>query len=91
MVGPHGSMRPRWPDAPGDCLWLQSHRGDERFFGNVGLAEPAPSVHPSGEASTTRAIAEVGWRADFRIETDSKRLPLAFAFARFGIPRNRAP
>jgi hypothetical protein len=47
---------------PRDCLWLQIHRGDERFFGNVGVAEPAPSVHPSGEASTTRAIAEVGWR-----------------------------
>ena len=61
---------------------------------NVGLAEPAPSVHvdatayaalraldrgepglfniadPSGEISTTRAIGEFGWRADFRIETN---------------------
>ena len=84
-------LRPRSPTPLAIDLWLQIHRGDERFLRNVGLAEPAPSVHPSGEISTTRAIAEFGWRADFRIETDSSGFPLHFVFARFGIPRNRAP
>lgn len=73
MFAPHGSiaapLAPR-PSPLAIALWLQIHRGDERFLRNVGLAEPAPSVHPSGEASTTRTIAEFGWRADFRIETD---------------------
>jgi hypothetical protein len=68
-------LRPRSPTPLAIALWLQIHRGDERFLRNVGLAEPAPSVHPSGEVSTTRAIAEFGWRADFRIETDSRGFP----------------
>jgi len=63
-------LRPRSPTPLAISLWLQIHRGDERFLRNVGLAEPAPSVHPSGEVSTTTAIGEFGWRADFRIETD---------------------
>jgi hypothetical protein len=68
-------LRPRSPTPLAIALWIQIHRGDERFLRNVGLAEPAPSVHPSGEVSTTRAIAEFGWRADFRIETDSRGFP----------------
>ena len=78
-------LRPARPTPLAIALWLQIHRGDEGFLRNVRLADP------SGEVSTTRAIAEFGWRADFRIETDSSGFPLHFVFARFGIPRNRAP
>jgi len=95
MFGPHGSIAvplARRPSRlPYGSRFIAAIGG---FVRNVGLAEPAPSVHvdatayaalraldrgepglfniahPSGELSTTGAIAEFGWRSDFRIETD---------------------